>query len=197
MAGGKEKPSAKEKRLAARKSVAKETRLTAKKPVAKVGTVANLYAKSADGSSTLIGRKRDRVAAKETTTRRGRPSGSTQAPRGNKHPRARLSSPVPSASSSESGEEEERPVEPEVEEEHHQESDDDYHDRRSGESESEEEEHQESEEEDEDAVADEDLLTAHPLPLVGIPREHKPYLRGPSSMPERGSNGVLDVTGDM
>ena len=88
-------------------------------------------------------------------------------------------------------------MEPEVEEEHHQESDDDYHDRRSGESESEEEEHQESEEEDEDAVADEDLLTAHPLPLVGIPREHKPYLRGPSSMPERGSNGVLDVTGDM
>ena len=87
-------------------------------------------------------------------------------------------------------------MEPEVEEEHHQESDDDYHDRRSGESES-EEEHQESEEEDEDAVADEDLLTAHPLPLVGIPREHKPYLRGPSSMPERGSNGVLDVTGDM
>ena len=62
---------------------------------------------------------------------------------------------MPSASSSES-EEEERP---EVAEE-----------------ESEEDEQPEESEEDSDAVADEDLLTAHPLELIGTPRDGKVYL---------------------
>ena len=137
MAGGKgkEKPGAKEKQLAARKSVAKEKRLVARKSVAKekrplkVGTVSNLYAQAADGTSKLIGRKRHRSAAKDSSARRGRPSTTTHA-RGGKAPRARLSSPVPAASSSES-EEEERPGDPEVEEESEeeeqpQESEDDY-----------------------------------------------------------------------
>ena len=138
MAGGKgkEKPGMKEKQLAARKSVAKEKRLMATKSAAKekrplkVGTVSNLYAQAADGTSkVMIGRKRHRSAAKDSSARRGRPSTTTHA-RGGKAPRARLSSPVPAASSSES-EEEERPGEPEVEEESEeeeqpQESEDDY-----------------------------------------------------------------------
>ena len=138
MAGGKgkEKPGAKQKQLSARKSVAKEKQLVARKSVAKekrplkVGTVSNLYAQAADGTSkVLIGRKRHRSAAKDSSARRGRPSTTTHA-RGGKAPRARLSSPVPAASSSES-EEEERPGEPEVEEESEeeedpQESEDDY-----------------------------------------------------------------------
>ena len=57
-------------------------------------------------------------------------------------------------------------------------------------------EESEESEEDEDAVADEDLLTDHPLDLIGVVREGKVYLRGPSSFPERKSHGLLDVTSD-
>ena len=200
MAGGKDRPGAKEKRLAAKKSVAKEKHLVVErrpKKVAKekrrhkVGTVANLYMKAANGSSTLIGRKRGWEATKETSVRRGRPSGSTPAPRG-KHPRA--SSPLPAASSSES-EEEERPEVAEEESEEEEQPEDDYQDRHS--EESEEDEQPEESEEDSDAVADQDLLRAHPLELIGTPRNGKVYLRGRSSQPARESHGLLDVGGDM
>ena len=45
-------------------------------------------------------------------------------------------------------------------------------------------------------MADEDLLTAHPLEELGLPREGKVYQRGPSGFPDRKSHGVLDVTSD-
>ena len=83
-------------------------------------------------------------------------------------------------------------------------SDDDYQDRLSEVSEEEEQQREESEddeqreesEEDEDAVADEDLLTDHPLDLICVVREGKVYLRGPSKFPERKSHGLLDVSSD-
>ena len=71
-----------------------------------------------------------------------------------------------------------------------------FQDGRSEESEDEELPQESEEDEDEDAVADEDLLTAHPLPLIGILRDRKPYLRGLSKMPSRECNGLLDVGGD-
>ena len=106
-----------------------------------------------------------------------------------------MSSHLPSVSSSES-EEGEQPEEPLVEEDAGSlPSDDDYQDRLSEVSEEEEQQREESEE-DEDAVADEDLLTDHPLDLIGVVREGKVYLRGPSSFPERKSHGLLDVSSD-
>ena len=204
MAGRTHKPGAKEKQLASKKSVAKEKELLInKRPLSrvvkekrshKVGNVSKLYAQGADGTPVLIGRKRDRAATEETSARFGRPTGSTKAPRGRRPP-ARLSSPLPSVSSSES-EEGELPEEPLVEEDAGSlPSDDDYQDRLSEVSEEEEEQREESEE-DENAVADEDLLTDHPLDLIGVVREGKVYLRGPSKFPERKSHGLLDVTSD-
>ena len=207
---GKEKPNAKAKQLAANKSVAKEQVL--KKPAVrkekrpnKVGTVSKLYAQNAEGNRVVIGRKRDRVPTVESSAQRGRPRVAQNAPRG-RQPPARLSSPVPSAVSSESEAEEQPEEHLEEEDAASMPSDDDYQGRLSEGSDEEDQQgregreedqqgHEESEE-DEDVVADEDLLTDHPLPLIGLVREGKVYLRGPSSFPDRVSHGLLDVTAD-
>ena len=157
----------------------------------KLGNVSKLYAQDAQGTSVVIGRKRDRHAMVETSARRGRQVVAQKAPRG--RPPTRLSSPLPPVSSSESEEEEraEEPLEDVVP------SEDDYQGRGEESEEEEEQQREESEEEEEeDAVADEDLLTTHPLDLLGVVREGKVYLRGPSGFPERKLHGVLDVTSD-
>lgn len=109
-----------------------------------------------------------------------------KAPRG--RPAARLSSPLPSASSSSEDVEQE---EEQAGEDDAVLSDDDYQEQAPDDG-SEEEETEERREES----ADEELLTAHPLPEIGLAREGKVYQRGPSGFPERRSHGVLDVTSD-
>ena len=201
MAGGKGgpkgKPGSKEKHLAASNSAAKEKLLKTKtvakeKRAAKLGNVSKLYTQNAQGTSVLIGRKRDRPAMVEPPARRTKLL-AHKTPRG--RPPVRLSSPLPAVSSSESEQEQaEEPLEEDVVP-----SDDDYQDRGEGsDSEEEEERHSEEEEEDEEyAVPDEDLLTHHPLDeTLGKAREGKVYLRGPSSFPDRKPHGMLDVTAD-